>query len=304
MGGNVFLSSGPISRENIEPTLERFYSTLGRIFPSAKNHINTIKTLGSVGKKEQSGDIDLALSAKVFKNIGDWSLDEKIVKDYFTQFEKRARNAKKEQIVLRAVIEALADKIEQSSEDISVDRKGTSKGMLFLAFPQFDPQGNKLDKYVQIDINVGDINWLSFSYFSDKYEGNIKGLHRTQLILSLFGRKGYLFNHNYGVKNKETQEIVARNPKQAISILNKEYNADFTESILSNYFTLQEYIRKTLPEDIINKVYDSYLKILDSTRADIPEDLQQYWIQNQERLGLSGKFLPDNSNLLKYKVNE
>jgi hypothetical protein len=48
-------------------------------------------------------------------------------------------------------------------------------------------------------------------------------------------------------------------------------------------------------------VYDTYLRILDKTRADIPEDLQEYWIQNQDRLALTGKFLPDNSNLAQYK---
>ena len=59
--------------------------------------------------------------------------------------------------------------------------------------------------------------------------------------------------------------------------------------------------------DIIKKIYDfeniidRYLKILDSTRADIPENLQQYWIDNQDRLGLKGKFLPDNSNLISHK---
>jgi hypothetical protein len=57
-----------------------------------------------------------------------------------------------------------------------------------------------------------------------------------------------------------------------------------------------------LSQQDLNDVYDTYLKILDSTRCDIPEDLQQYWIDNQERLGLKGKFLPDNSNLTQYKV--
>ena len=39
------------------------------------------------------------------------------------------------------------------------------------------------------------------------------------------------------------------------------------------------------------------MKILNSTRADIPVDMQDYWIQNKDRLGLTGKFLPDDSNL-------
>ena len=63
-----------------------------------------------------------------------------------------------------------------------------------------------------------------------------------------------------------------------------------------------EALKSNLSEQDLNKVYDIYLKILDSTRADIPEDLQDYWIANQERLQLKGKFLPDDSNLVKYKV--
>jgi hypothetical protein len=61
-------------------------------------------------------------------------------------------------------------------------------------------------------------------------------------------------------------------------------------------------LKKKLPKDKLNQVLDIYLRILDSTRADIPLDLQEYWIANQERLGLKGKFLPDGSNLIKYKI--
>jgi hypothetical protein len=61
-------------------------------------------------------------------------------------------------------------------------------------------------------------------------------------------------------------------------------------------------LKNNLSEQDLNRVYDIYLKILDSTRADIPEDLQDYWIKNQERLQLKGKFLPDDSNLVKYKA--
>jgi hypothetical protein len=60
-------------------------------------------------------------------------------------------------------------------------------------------------------------------------------------------------------------------------------------------------MKKSLPTEEYNNIMDRYLKILDSTRADIPENLQQYWIDNQDRLGLKGKFLPDNSALIKYK---
>ena len=113
-----------------------------------------------------------------------------------------------------------------------------------------------------------------------------------------------MFSHNYGVKNRETQEIVAENPQQAIELLNKLYNINITEDILLNYNTLQEYLHNNLSTEELNGIYDIYLKTLDSTRCDIPEDLQNYWIENQNRIGLKGKFLPNNSKLIKYQTEK
>lgn len=302
MGGNVFLLAKPIKKEYIKPTLLEFFRELTEIFPKAGPYFKGMKTLGSVGKKDFSGDIDLALSGNAFSKLEDWGLDPKHVQDLFDGFKKRARSSTDDQLMKRAVIVAIAQKIEDSQKDIEVDIKGSSSGALFLAFPQYDEDKKKLEEYVQIDINVGDVDWLSFAYYSDVYSGNVKGLHRTQLMLSLFSNKGYTFSHNYGVKNKETQEIEAGNPKEAIDLLNKVYNFNINSETLSNYFKLQEFIRKNLSSEELSAVYDTFIKILDSTRADIPEDLQQYWIDNQERLGLKGKFLPDDSNLKKYAV--
>jgi hypothetical protein len=50
---------------------------------------------------------------------------------------------------------------------------------------------------------------------------------------------------------------------------------------------------------LYDNVIQIYLKILDKTRVDIPDDLQEYWIQHKDELELTGKFLPDNSNLKK-----
>lgn len=302
MGGNVFDFVGPIKREHIEPTLLNFFSELKKIFPNAGPYFSQMKTLGSVGKKPLSGDIDLALSGKAFDNIEDWGLDRDRIITIFDLFKKRAKTSTDEQLMKRAVIVGVAEKIEESGSEIGVDVKGSGAGALFLAFPQYDETNQPIGSSVQIDINVGDVDWLEFAYYSDKYEGNVKGLHRTQLMLSLFSNAGYTFSHNYGVKDKETQEIVADNPEQAIQVLNNFYEINLTPSILTNYFTLQDYIRQNLSDDQLGKIYDTYIKILDSTRADIPEDLQQYWIDNQQRLGLKGKFLPDDSNLKKYAL--
>ena len=201
----------------------------------------------------------------------------------------------------RAVITAIAEKINEKSELIATDLKQSGSGVLYCQFPQYDENYNKLDLNVQIDINFGKPEWLKFAYYSDTYEGNIKGLHRTQLMLHMFAYKGYVFSHNYGVKNKETQEIVANNPDEAISLLNELYGLNLNEDVLKNYYRLQKYLHTQLFKSVLEGIYDIYLKTLDSTRCDIPEDMQEYWISNQERLGLTGKFLPQTSNLIKYQ---
>jgi len=302
MGGNVFGTTDKIKREDIKPTLLNFLKEFKRLFPQAEPHFRQMQTLGSVGKKEVSGDIDLAISDKSFDKIQDWGLDQQHVQELFELFKKRSRTASEEQLMKRAVIVAIAEKIQDADTDLAVDVKGSASGALFLQAPQYNEAGEQLDRNVQIDINVGDVDWLKFAYYSSVYSGNVKGLHRTQLLVALFANKGYIFSHNYGVKNRDTQEIEAKSPTEAIELLNKLYKADFTSEILENYFSVMEALKKNLSEQDLNKVYDIYLKILDSTRADIPEDLQDYWIANQERLQLKGKFLPDDSNLVKYKV--
>ena len=169
-------------------------------------------------------------------------------------------------------------------------------------FPQYDENKQAVGQNVQIDINVGDVDWLEFAYHSATYSGNVKGLHRTQLLVSLFSQKGYTFSHNYGVKNKETQEIAANTPQQAIDLLNELYGLDLDRDTIGDYFKLIEALEVGLSPQDLHAVYDTYLKILDSTRADIPQELQSYWIENQQRLGLKGKFLPDDSTLIKYKT--
>jgi hypothetical protein len=302
MGGNVFSSTAPIKKEHIKPTLLEFFKQFKQIFPKAEPFFREMKTLGSVGKKDYSGDIDLALAGSSFDNVEDWGLDKRHVQDLFVGFKKRARTSSDDQLMKRAVIVAIAQKIAEADTEIIADVKGSSAGALFLLFPQYDENKEAVGQNVQIDVNVGDVDWLQFAYHSATYSGNVKGLHRTQLLVSLFSHKGFTFSHNYGVKDKQSQEIVANTPQQAIDLLNGEYDLNLDRDTIGDYFKLIEALEAGLSPQDLNAVYDTYLKILDSTRADIPEDLQAYWIENQERLGLKGKFLPDNSNLTQYKV--
>jgi hypothetical protein len=302
MGGNVFDSTAPIKKEHIKPTLLEFFRQFKQIFPKAEPFFREMKTLGSVGKKDYSGDIDLALAGSSFDDVDDWGLDREHIMKLFEGFKKRARTSTDDLLMKRAVIVSIAQKILEADTEILADIKGSGAGALFLLFPQYDENKKAVGQNVQIDINVGDVDWLEFAYHSATYTGNVKGLHRTQLLVSLFSHKGYTFSHNYGVKDKETQEIVANTPDQAIFLLNKEYGLNLDRDTIGDYFKLIEALEAGLSTEDLHAVYDTYLKILDSTRADIPGELQSYWIENQERLGLKGKFLPDDSNLTQYKA--
>jgi len=306
-GGNVFGTTDSIAKENIEPTVEKFVDQLSRVFPAKASSFKTFEKLGSAGKKDVSGDIDLSYDIKnIFPDgktpdFEGWGVDEQKYNDLVAQFTKRAKTASPEKIQLRAMIVLIGEKINAALPDVEVDTKSSGSGSIFCAIPQYDSKGNKLDKAVQTDINIGNPGWLRFSYYSQTYSGNVKGLHRTQLMLALFANKNRTFGHSTGVVNKETDKREASTPQEAIVLLNKLYGFKLTQDILDDYFKLEDFMKKNLSTEEYNNIMDRYLKILDSTRADIPDNLQQYWIDNQDRLGLKGKFLPDTSNLVKHK---
>ena len=305
-GGNVFGTTSSIKKEYIQPTLKQFIAELNKIYPKVKFNFNT---LGSVGKKDESGDIDLGMSIDQFmdKNgnplLSNWNIDKVEFDALYEKIRKRSRSSSEAQSKLRAMLELIATNLEEKSDYISTDLKAAGNGSIFCNFPQYNEKGEMLnDKSVQIDINVGNLDWLNFSYYSNTYKDNVKGLHRTQLMVAMFQALNKTFSHGTGVKDKETGDIVATNPQEALAVLNQGFKLNLSQDVLNDYFELMDILKKKLPKEKLNQILDTYLRILDSTRADIPLDLQEYWIANQSRLGLKGKFLPDNSNLNKYKV--
>ena len=234
--------------------------------------------------------------------LSNWGIDKAEFDALYDKIRKRSRSATEFQSKLRAMLELIAINAEEKSEYIDTDIKAAGGGSIFCTFPQYNEKGETIDeKSVQIDINVGNLDWLNFSYYSNIYKDNVKGLHRTQLMLAMFQALDMTFKHSTGVTSKSTGETLATNPQEAIDVLNKGFGLNLSQDIINDYFELMDSLKKNLPKEKLNQILDIYLKILDSTRADIPFDIQDYWITNQDRLGLKGKFLPDNSNLTKYK---
>lgn len=311
MGGNVFKDkTTDILKENIIPTLEKYFDELSRVFPNQNISPDNFHSVGSAGKKSSSGDIDLAVDNSVFfqdnfikeKNLEHWGLSVPDFWEMYKGFKKRARTANVFQVKQKSFNRLLAKKINQESNIILVDEKKSGPGSMFSMFPQYNPRGFPLDINVQIDWMIGNLEWLKFSHYSGNLSGNLKGLHRTQLILAMFAEKGYVFNHTQGVKIKQTNEKVASTPREAIELLNQCYGdlpeIGFNEQNFQDYHKMMKILEKT---DEFCDVLDRYLKILDSTRCDVPDDLQDYWIKNKTRLRLHGGYLPEDSTLIPYR---
>jgi hypothetical protein len=202
--------------------------------------------------------------------------------------------------MIRAILKGIVGKINNYAQNIYCDEKKITAGNIFGLFPQFTPSGEKLDYGVQMDWMVGDIDLLEFSYYSEAYEGNVKGLHRTQLMLSMFNHYGYTFNHTKGLSNKETGEKLATKPKDMVPYLEEAMGLKLGKATMGNYFKLVATLDKISKKDR-DSILNIYFNILSHTRADIPQDLHDDWRRLNKKNNYETKFLPDSS-LLKESV--
>ena len=308
-GGNVFKGkTASIKLEHITPTLDAYFSELKHIFPKKANIFNLqhFKPLGSVGKKPMSGDIDLGIDSKSLldhtmsdKSMELWGIDSKAVHIEFAKLQKRARSASPEMLLMKAFLKELTLHINKRAPKLYCDEKKVTNGNIFGLYPQINSMGEDVGIGVQIDWMIGDLQWLTFSYHSAAYppESNVKGLHRTQLMLAAFQQAGYSFNHVNGVKDKATGDIIAKTPADALGVLSKKLGVNISNAAAEDYYKLHKLLKTSLKPKDYNGMINIYLKILDSTRADVPDDLQVDWVKRKPKLGLTGKFLPDTSAL-------
>jgi hypothetical protein len=307
-GGNIFKGeTARIPLEYINPTLDKYRDELSKLFPMQASKFAKFNPVGSVGKKAYSGDIDVAFDVTTFfpdgvvdaNDFAAWNIDPKEWEAKYNQIKKRARTATEEMSKWKAFLLLISKYINENSDIIKAAEKKTKFSNIFTLFPQYNPDGEQMDIGVQIDWMVGNLNWLKFAYYSDSPLENLKGLHRTQLLLSLFNSKGYSFVHGMGVRNKETGKYVARDVDSALELLGDLYGSPIDEEQTKKYYSLYDYLTKNSNPELYQKTIDTYIKILDSTRVDIPFNLQDYWKANKDRLRLTGRYLPDSSNLKK-----
>tara|TARA_R110001592_G_scaffold88930_1_gene261691 strand:- start:1270 stop:3279 length:2010 start_codon:yes stop_codon:yes gene_type:complete len=322
-GGNVFKgeSVDSIPLAFIEPTLNEYYEELSRLFPQHSSKFTDFTPLGSVGKKAKSGDIDLAVDveelfpqSKVTDEVlQSWNLNPADWKATYEKMVKRARTAKPSEVELRAFLYEIARYIGENSQIIKTDLKKVRPGQMFSLFPQISDSGEQKDVGVQIDWMMGNKNWLKFSYFSPaptESQPLLKGLHRTQLLLAMFLAKDHSFKHVGGVFDRKTGEKVAHSPAEAMRLLGKLYGTNVSPEVFNTFEGALEWLMGNVSEQDKNRALDVYLTILDRTKGNkealpsgeknrcgyIPQELEDYWVQNWQRLGLKGDILCKTMN--------
>ena len=310
MGGNVFAGkTARIKLAHVEPTLITYFEELKNLFPAKAEIFNNKNfiLLGSAGKVASSGDIDLGINPIDLldndmsdKSIAMWNIDPIRVAAEFAILTKRARTSTPTQLKMKAFLKELTLHINANAPTLHCDEKKVTDSNIFGLYPQINQQGTNLGTGVQIDWMVGDLKWLQFSYYSAVYptDSNVKGLHRTQLMLAAFQVANMSFNHATGVKDKTTSKVIATEPKQALVVLSNALGFEILRYTTEDYYKLHATLKENMKAVDYSALLNIYFKILDSTRTDIPDDLQNQWKSRKDQLGLTGKFLPADSALL------
>jgi hypothetical protein len=289
-GGNVFknteFDTQDITLNNIAPTIKKLVEDLGKIFPDKKSSFNSLNDksnwLGSTGRKPQSGDVDIAYSSEYFIKNGKvdtngWGINIEEYNSLYEKYKKASRTATDDQIQLRTLISLIVNKINSGGTNLYASDKASGAGSIHLSYPQYTTSGEKLDLRSQIDLDIGDMDWLKFRFNSELPEDdpNIKGLHRGQLMLAMFAATGYTFKSGRGFIRKETGETIADKPQGALEVFNQEYKPkqSLTLDIINNYNKLMSYINNNLKPEDKDKTLNMFKEALRRAGAYVPNNI-------------------------------
>jgi len=272
MGGNIFKDKATsIPKHRIEPTIAAYKQNLAQIFPMKSHSLTFFEPVGSAGKKEISGDLDLAIdSTHIVRSFTEselkkWQIDYHEWNDLYVKIHKRARTATYEMTKMRALLTLISERL---ADNMSIGDRVTA-GNIFTCFPQYDENG-PTDDYVQIDWMVGDIDWLTWSYYSHGEYG-LKGLHRTQFLVALYSEIGYTFNHFSGIKKKKTKDWLISSPEDALQLLSEHYGI-VRHSQTQTFAQLHSWLLNCDSGSYF-KVVNRYKEILESQKEKIPNIL-------------------------------
>jgi DNA-binding transcriptional MerR regulator len=271
-GGNVFSETGAIHRDEIQPTLRKLAEILNKSLDEINDYV-----LGSVGKAEFSGDIDLALE--------DLSDEDKA------------------QLVLD---------LEQKLGKENVKKVGA---LVSVNFPIEDFNSNKADKRartgkVQVDLFFGDREWNKFYFHSAGDKSKFKGVHRNLMLATIaknmiestseerdgFGRPieqvRFMFSPTKGLvkmkrkseknikgdwKKSQSTDVLTKPTKDPKMIAKLLFGPSANENVFNSLETMIDGVKEHLPEKA-DVIFADFAKGLpDNVRDfDFPEEIGKH----------------------------
>jgi len=279
---------GPIHISEIEPTLNALEKVLGI---DLKNNV-----LGSVGKKEFSGDIDVAIQVDPDK------------------------------------IPELVNRLERTPEVLDIAKSSVIMTKVKIVdFDQSKQTSKPRTGYVQVDFMPGDPGWMKTYYHSpSETESKYKGVFRNIMIATICavyernaseekiedGRpkevERWMWSpsdglvrirrtpvpkaNGQGYTKKNKNEVIGEPIKTAPEIA-KALGLDGPQD-LNSYESLKQAIETNYPEALVQDILDSFAKNKQVQDIGVPDELRSQATGNIERESLADKQLRRLKELL------
>jgi hypothetical protein len=176
MSGNIFKDdtgtalTKRINKVDVLPTVQWLETITGLEL--------TDYMLGTTGKKESSGDLDLAIDAN--------EVDKNEFANKLAEYIKKQGGDPKQWI---------------KKSGISVHFKTPIRG-------------NEDNGYVQADFMFGERDWMKWSMTGGRRGSELKGAHRHVILSSIAKAKGMKWSFQNGLMNRETNEIITKDPNE------------------------------------------------------------------------------------------
>jgi len=187
-GGNIFKDTNKrpmtvrIPKDSIAPSLAFVEKILG---------IPLDVWLGTTGKKESSGDIDVAVDAAKY--------DKKEVANKLKAWAKSQGQAPSEWVKL-------------------------SGDNVHFKTPIRDRKGNELGEFAQLDLMFGNPKFQAWSMRGEP--GEYKGMHRHIIMASIAKAQGMKWSYKAGLVNRATNETISQDPKEIVRTLLPGYSSN------------------------------------------------------------------------------
>lgn len=175
-GGNVFKDEAGtvltkrINRADVIPTIQWLETVTGL---ELTDHL-----LGTTGKKETSGDLDIAIDAN--------------------EVDKNEFAAK------------LSDYIAKQGSDPKQWIRKTGVSVHF----KTPIKGEESNGYVQADFMFGEREWMKWSMTGGREGSQLKGAHRHVILASIAKIKGMKWSFQNGLMNRDTGEVITKEPNE------------------------------------------------------------------------------------------